>query len=81
MDLQTLLLKWKEDGNQIIATGKVDKLGEIFDKVNMVESYGCLHGLPPDMVKNESTRVIDTFWTSISSQIWQAGYLDCGDGV
>ena len=86
-DLQTLLLKCKEEDNQIIAVGdwnrhsEVDKLGEFFDNVNMVESYKCLHKPPPDAVNNESTRAINTFWTSRSLQIRQAGYSDYGDGV
>ena len=86
-DLKTLLLQWKEEGNQIIAAGdwnkcsKTDNLREFFDLVNMVESYRILHGTPPDTVLNKSSRTIDTFWTSRLLQIQQSGYLDYGDGV
>ena len=86
-DLKARLLKWKNEGNQIIAAGdwnkcsKVDNLCKYFDEVNMIESYRHIHRPPPDTVNNKSTRAIDTFWTSRSLQIRQAGYSDYGDGV
>ena len=60
-DLKILLLKWKEEGNQIIAAGDWNKcsknndLREFFDVVNMVESHRILHGTPPDAVHKESS--------------------------
>ena len=74
-DLKLLLLKWKEEGNQMIAAGDWNKCSEnndpreFFDVVDMVESHRILHGTPPDAVHNKNSRTIDTFWTSHLLQI------------